>query len=261
MAPQTIGPFGTRRGRTLARRTLHRSSTVLARDPDSARAAEELGRPADLITADLAFAIEPPAPERSRDVLLNVSGLLWRENPHVDAQAYQRIIRGTIARLLAEGREVTLIAHVLDSPDPDNDVPVVRELAAESGHALDVVVPTDLDDVRTAIAGAEVLIGSRMHACLNALSVGVPAVPLAYSRKFEPLLRSVGWETGFDLRRDSPESLPARVAAAVSEANAKEARAAAARGRASLAAAVEHLQGLNVTSEHRAAARKDSSGH
>jgi hypothetical protein len=24
---------------------------------------------------------------------------------------------------------------------------------------------------------------------------------------------------------------------------------------------VEHLQGLNVTSEHRAAARKDSSGH
>jgi polysaccharide pyruvyl transferase WcaK-like protein len=254
MAPQTIGPFGTRRGRALARRTLHRSAMVLARDPDSARAAEDLGRPVDLITADLAFAIEPPEPDQSRDVLLNVSGLLWHENPHVDSQAYQRIIRETIARLLAEGREVTLLAHVLDSPDPDNDVPVVRELAAESGHTLEVVVPTDLDDVRTTIAGAEVLIGSRMHACLNALSVGVPAVPLAYSRKFEPLLRSVGWETGFDLRGDDPESLPSRLIASVAEASSTAAHSAAARGRASLDAAVERLRQDNSRLTLRSAA-------
>ena len=32
-----------------------------------------------------------------------------------------------------------------------------------------------------------------MHACLNALSLGVPAVPMAYSRKFAPLLEDLGW--------------------------------------------------------------------
>jgi polysaccharide pyruvyl transferase WcaK-like protein len=39
-----------------------------------------------------------------------------------------------------------------------------------------------------------------MHACLNALSGGVPAVPLAYSRKFAPLLAQLGWTYGVDLR-------------------------------------------------------------
>lgn len=242
MAPQTIGPFSTRRGRALGRRTLHRSAYVFARDPRSARAAEELGRPADLVTADLVFAIDPPAPGPERDVLLNVSGLLWHANPHVDHLTYQQVVRKAIEQLRVDGRDVALLAHVLDSPNPDNDVPVVRDLAAETGGDLEVVVPTGLDDVRATIAGAKVLIGSRMHACLNALSVGVPAVPLAYSRKFAPLLQSVGWEVGFDLRTDDPQRLPHDVAAAVDSADPIAARAAAARGRESLDAIVRHLR-------------------
>lgn len=242
MAPQTVGPFGTRRGRALGRRTLHRSAHMFARDPLSARASEELGRAADLITADLVFAIDPPALGPERDILLNVSGLLWHENPHVDHRAYQRVVRGTIDQLRAKGREVALLAHVLDSPNPDNDVPVVHALAAEVGDGLEVVVPTGLDDVRATIAGAKVLIGSRMHACLNALSVGVPAIPLAYSRKFAPLLQSVGWEVGFDLRTDDPQRLPDDIAAAVESADPIAARAAAARGRASLDAIVHLLR-------------------
>lgn len=234
MAPQTVGPFGTRRGRALGRRTLHRSAFVFARDPRSARAAEELGRPADLVTADLVFAIDPATPGPERDVLLNVSGLLWHANPHVDHLAYQRVIRKTIEQLRTDGREVALLAHVLNSPNPDNDVPVVRALADDADDDLEVVVPTGLDDVRATIAGAKVLIGSRMHACLNALSVGVPAIPLAYSRKFAPLLQSVGWEVGFDLRTDDPQRLPYDIASAVESSDPIAAGAAAARGRASL---------------------------
>lgn len=241
MAPQTVGPFDTRRGRVLGRRTLHRSTHVFVRDPRSARAAAELGRPADHITTDLVFAIDPPTPGPARDVLLNVSGLLWHANPHVDHLAYQQVVRETIKRLRADGREIALLAHVLDSPNPDNDVPVVRELAAENGNALEVVVPTGLDDVRSTISGARVLIGSRMHACLNALSVGVPAVPLAYSRKFAPLLQSVGWEVGFDLRTTDPQHLPHDIATAVDSADPTAARAAAARGRASLESIVRVL--------------------
>lgn len=242
MAPQTVGPFDTRRGRLLGRRTLHRSSAVLARDPDSASAAAALDRPADAVTADLVFAIDQPAPGPERDVLFNVSGLLWQENPHVDSRSYREVVRETISGLRSAGREVTLLAHVLDSPHPDNDVPVVRELAAEHGGELDVVVPTGLDDVRSTIFGASVLIGSRMHACLNALSVGVPAVPLAYSRKFAPLLSSVGWEVGFDLQRDDPALLPEQIVKEVAQADAVAATAAAARGRASLDAAADVLR-------------------
>lgn len=244
MAPQTIGPFDTRRGRLLGRRVLHRSSAVLARDPDSAHAAVALGRPADAVTTDLVFAIDPPARGPERDVLFNVSGLLWQENPHVDATSYRKVVRESIAGLRAAGREVTLLAHVLDSPNPDNDVPVVRGLASEFDGALEVIVPTGLDDVRSTISGASILIGSRMHACLNALSVGVPAVPLAYSRKFAPLLNSVGWDIGFDLRKDEPAHLPERLLAEVAQADVRAAAVAAAQGRASLDTAAAGLRKL-----------------
>src|SRR5699024_5535961 len=156
-----------------------------------------------------------PGPQR--DVLVNVSGLLWTENPHVDAAAYRRTLQETVTRLRADGREVALLAHVLDNPSADNDVPALRELAAQVGEDVEIVVPTDLDSVRATIAGARLLIGSRMHACLNALSVGTPAIPLAYSRKFAPLLESVGWTTGFDLRTDDLDSLPQQTVAAASE--------------------------------------------
>ncbi len=242
MAPQTIGPFDTWRGRALARRNLRRSRFVFARDPRSAEVAAEMGRSPELTTADLVFAIDQPQPAERRDVLVNVSGLLWEDNPHVSAVGYRHAVREIVEQLRSDGREVSLLAHVLDSPNKDNDVPAVRALAREVGGDIEIIVPTDLDSVRETIAGSNLVIGSRMHACLNALSLGVPTIPLAYSRKFAPLLHSVGWPTGFDLRTDDLAVLPGQVAAASREVDAAAARRAAAAGRASLDAIVELMQ-------------------
>ena len=200
LGPQTIGPFDTRRGRLIGRRTLHTARAVLVRDSVSAEVAEQLGRRPDALTTDVVFALPMPPVARRFDVLLNVSGLLWTPNPHCDDVAYRAIVTGLVHALRAAGRRVALLAHVLDSPLSDNDVPAANELAREVGGGLEVVVPTSLDDVRSIIAGSELVIGSRMHACLNALSVGVPTVPLAYSRKFAPLLNDLGWPHTVDLR-------------------------------------------------------------
>ncbi|WP_053384678.1 polysaccharide pyruvyl transferase family protein [Leucobacter celer] len=234
LAPQTIGPFGTKRGRALARRVLRRSAAVFARDPQSDSAAAALGRRPDAVTADLVFGIDPPAAGTRRDILLNVSGLLWTPNAHVDAHAYRTIVRDIVERLQAEGREVSLLAHVRHSDNADDDVPAIDDLRAGLRGDIEVVVPDDLDSVRADIAGANAVIGSRMHACLNALSVGVPAIPLAYSRKFGSLLESVGWRTGFDLRTDDATALAARVVTAVGDVSRDDARAVATTGRASL---------------------------
>ncbi|MFB7251391.1 polysaccharide pyruvyl transferase family protein [Microbacterium sp. NPDC056234] len=193
LAPQTIGPFGTVRGSAVARRSLRRSALAFARDPLSAEAAERLGRPVDATTSDLVFGIAQPEPGLPRDVLLNISGLLWEPNPHVDAETYRENVRRVIDGLLADGREVTLLPHLLDSPGPDNDVPVSHRLVHEYAGRIDIHVPRDLDDARSAISTAQLVIGARMHACLNALSTGTPAVAMAYSRKFAPLMESVGW--------------------------------------------------------------------
>ncbi|WNB85081.1 polysaccharide pyruvyl transferase family protein [Cellulomonas sp. ATA003] len=120
------------------------------------------------------------------------------------------------AGLLESGRHLTLLAHVLDSPVADNDVPAVREAAQVlDSPSVDVVIPTSLDDVRDVTGSAALVIGSRMHACLNALSTGTPAIPLAYSRKFDPLLRDLGWRHTIDLRHaDDPVGAALRLASA-----------------------------------------------
>jgi len=202
LGPQTIGPFTTRRGRGMARRSLTAARLVMARDPESALQADRVGRPVDITTTDVVFALDQVVPNGRRDVLVNPSGLLWGENEHVNSADYQALVRGVCEALLSQGRRVSLIAHVLESPLRDNDVPVVRALGRELGDQVEVLVPVDLPDVRSMLASADVVIGSRMHACLNALSVGRPAIPLAYSRKFDPLLRHIGWNNTVDLRTD-----------------------------------------------------------
>lgn len=213
MGPQTIGPFSTRLGRALARRSLGWMRAVVARDEVSGSASSKLGRPVDAVATDVVFALPRPATPRTRDVILNVSGLLWGRNPHVDDVAYRASIRRTIETLLEDGRKVSLVAHVI-GPDQlpkrrravDNDVPALRVLEHEFGGepGFDAVVPTDLSEARRMLGSASVVVGSRMHACLNALSMGTPAIPLAYSRKFGPLLADIGWGEMIDLR-STPE--------------------------------------------------------
>lgn len=199
LGPQTIGPFATRRGRMLARRALRRSAVTMVRDEESARRCSRLGFPADVFTTDVVFALPPVDAPRTRDILLGVSGLLWDRNPHVDSARYRDAVSELYRRLTADGHQVALLAHVLDSPASDNDVPAIREFARSSAPGAEVIVPTGLEDVRAVVASANAVVASRMHACLNALSVGTPAIPLAYSRKFKPLLHDIGWDRTVDL--------------------------------------------------------------
>jgi colanic acid/amylovoran biosynthesis protein len=207
LGPQTVGPFETGRGRLMARRVLRTAELTFARDGESAGVANALGARRVEPTTDVVFSLDEPVTEGNHDVLLNVSGLLWGPNPHVDHLAYQGIIRSAIEALTDRGRSVVLLAHVLDSPIADNDVPAVAALSAEFG--VPAVIPADLDDARREIAGANLVIAARMHACLNALSVGVPAIPLAYSRKFQPLLSRLGWD--HTLRLDADAEIVSRL--------------------------------------------------
>ncbi|WP_424466756.1 polysaccharide pyruvyl transferase family protein [Pseudoclavibacter helvolus] len=249
LAPQTIGPFTRWIPRTLAARSMKRMALVLARDNASEQEAAQLGRPADLSATDVVFALPVPAVARTRDVVVNPSGLLWRDNHHVDASKYRDSVRGLVARLLADGRAVSLMPHVLDSASADNDWPVVTELASEFPDAV-VERPTSIADVRDIAASANLLIGARMHACLNAISVGTPALPWAYSRKFAPLLGDIGWDHVVDLRTEAdPVSATYEILERVGDPSLKnEAGAVRARAEARLEEVVRALRGVTQSS-------------
>lgn len=203
LAPQTLGPFKSKLGLALARGSITRASRVYSRDTQSTTyAASALGRHPEAQSADVVFSLaQPKTVERTESVYVNVSGLLWRENPHVNSTAYRQQIVSLVRGLSSAGREVVLFPHVLRvATSREDDVTATEEAAELLSGLATVYIPTNLDDVRSALAGASAVVGARMHACLNALSVGTPAIAWAYSRKFAPLMHDLGWPGHADLR-------------------------------------------------------------
>lgn len=247
-APQTIGPFKTFWGRQMARHSLKTAQTVMARDSTSSEFARKLGFPADCLATDMAFALdqpELPARGSGADVALNVSGLLWNSDTHLSSEKYRSLTREIIEQLLANGKRVTLLAHVLENPSIDNDTAVIKELASEFNERVDTYIPDNLRQARKFIAASNLVVGARMHACLNALSVGVPAIPLAYSRKFAPLLEDIGWPYTLDLRSES-DIVNKVVELAASIELRKQAALVRQQAEARLLTAVEHLNSQGV---------------
>jgi polysaccharide pyruvyl transferase WcaK-like protein len=210
---------------------------VWARDSQSTARARKAGIRGLQQASDLVFAVNEPPPledgksAKTYDLLLNVSGLLWNPNSHVDHLRYRSIIRSVISDASERGLITGLLVHVSANGGADDDR-AIASLLADEIHALDVIAPDHLDDLRSVVSRAGLLVGSRMHACLNAISLGVPAIALAYSDKFAPLFEDLGYDDGvIDLRTVESHFRLDLDGAVASEALRSSARAARDEGR------------------------------
>jgi polysaccharide pyruvyl transferase WcaK-like protein len=158
--------------------------------------------------------IAPPLPEAAPDkqaggdrsaggrlIGLNISGLLWAggytgRNMFGLACDYRALILALLERLLADTQtRVLLVPHVTSS-GVENDPAACRAAREALPEALRPRVhlladPAEPGEVKAVISRCDCLIGSRMHACIAALSQGIPAIGLAYSRKFAGVFESV----------------------------------------------------------------------
>ncbi|MGA4578918.1 polysaccharide pyruvyl transferase family protein [Limisphaera sp. VF-2] len=222
--PQTYGPYGRRWTRWLARYLLRRAPVVLARDRESQRVAQELvgEKPEVRLSPDVAFALEARAPRRietdppleeGREVLtlggvgpigLNVNGLMYnggytRKNMFELKLDYVALLPRLIEALFQEhSGELWLIPHTYAPPESvESDPEACRRVRAALPPALQARVRIvtgeyDCHEIKGVIGLCGLFIGSRMHACLGALSQGIPTVGIAYSRKFAGVFESVG---------------------------------------------------------------------
>jgi len=216
LAPQTIGPFTRTPYRQLASLSLSRAHAVIARDEVSLEAIKTLApRVRRVLSADVAFAL----PYEDRSALrggpklrlgLNVSGLLDSEarsgRNRFQLQAdYSAMMRRCMATLsLRDDVEIHLVSHVRSDIDgPDNDEPAAHRLAAEFPHAKLAPRFSDPIAAKSFISSLDILVAARMHACIAAISSGVPVVSIAYSRKLVGLFGMLGYPwmvpvTGYD---------------------------------------------------------------
>ena len=227
MAPQTIGPFKNPVNRHIAARHLSLCRAVFARDELSLAALRELGAvDRSYLASDVALELpyDPPAPRPAGGpvrVGLNVSGLLMnggytRSNMFGLKDSYPDLIAALIHDFTArEGVELHLVGHVLSETQEVEDDWRASQALAERHPGL-VLAPrfTSPSEAKSYIAGLDFFAGARMHATIAAFSSGVPVVPMAYSRKFEGLFGSLGYDRVVDCTSQSAETIRTAIAAA-----------------------------------------------
>jgi len=223
MLPQTYGPFKRRVARAMARHILNRASLVYSRDwagIDFVNALLNNSRNGKVrFVPDVAFVLDSREPQntdidklkkfKSRDTIvvgLNVSGLLYNHghtrNERFGLKTDYRQLVYRLARLLLENDKVKLllVPHVV-SPAPvgvnDSDacLELYKQLGREyPGRIFLVKGEYDQGEIKYVIGLCDFFIGSRMHSCIAALSQYIPAVGIAYSKKFEGVFESIGVE-------------------------------------------------------------------
>lgn len=218
--PQTYGPFKSRIATRFASVVIRKASAILARDQVGYDEALKLGAdPKRLVLCpDVAFTlpvekipnpdIQPPISERKKKCLIgiNVSGLMYRggysrSNMFGLKLDYPRFLKNLIPELLkANENEIVLIPHTMAAPDRvESDNGASEELWQALPPALRSRVHLvkgqyDQHQIKAIISSCDFFIGSRMHACIAALSQRIPAVGVAYSRKFLGVFGLVGVE-------------------------------------------------------------------
>ena len=229
LLPQTIGPFRSSIGRAVARYIIKRAQKVYSRDKEGLDKMREIvpaARERMAFCYDMGFVLEPRIahkriPNRlailDRSVPLvgfNVSGLLYmggytKKNMFGLKVDYRRLIFDLIEFLVNKyNAHLILVPHVTGSVDnSESDTVACQKVFNESENRLKErlqVISQEYDqhELKALIGRCDFFIGSRMHACIAALSQCVPAVGLAYSRKFRGVFESIGVEElVLDLRK------------------------------------------------------------
>lgn len=218
----SVGPFDTEpAAEEQMRRHLARVH-VFARDSGTEGYLRGLGLEQVHLVADPAFlmparwseralasGIEPPAPGA---VGLNFSSLSGAIARNVGPEAWAAdcaCFVTTVAEVHAG--PIHLVPHVAHPRHDDvRFLERVREAAVQL-YAVDParinVIPLfgDAQDMKAWISQLSAFAGARMHACIAALSSGVPTIPLAYSLKGRSLARDIldTDDGAIDLRDDA----------------------------------------------------------
>ncbi len=219
LAPQTIGPFQNSWSRFLASWLMKASYSIVSRDNLTTRYLEKLQLGSKLLEAtDVAFRLPYEPKDKSQkqtiQIGINVSGLLFNggytgQNMFGLKADYANTIRKLIRQF--QGKEncvIHLISHVVPENLPiESDFLAAEKLGTEFPDLVVVPPFKDPSAAKSYIAGMDFFCGSRMHACIAALSGGVPVVPMAYSRKFAGVFGTLGYSCLVDCKTMSSEQI------------------------------------------------------
>jgi colanic acid/amylovoran biosynthesis protein len=222
LLPQTIGPFHGKFATYAAKFILKRANIIYSRDYDGIEVVRNLlGQRSDSscklrFCNDVGFVLDPVksrnkgldlSDQREKGIPvigLNISGLLYMggytgNNMFGLKIDYKEFIRDLIDFMIKKkNAAVMLVPHVFGT-HAESDAVVCEDVYASmkgqfDGRLLMARGEYNQNEIKYIIGLSDFFIGSRMHACIAALSQNVPTVSIAYSQKFVGVMQTIGVE-------------------------------------------------------------------
>ena len=238
MLPQTYGPFEKKTTKFLARYILKRIPKMYARDQQSLGCIEDILKNNGMVrrkiqfVPDVAFVLDPCEPEntdidflkkRNPETILvglNISGLLFsrgytRNNMFGLKPDYHKLLCGIIEMMMKKKDVIILLIPHLFARNGtiENDFDACSTLHETFSQKYRQRIylskrKYDQAEIKYLIGRCDFFLGSRMHSCIAALSQLIPAVGLAYSKKFAGVFDSVGvGNLVIDLREETEQTV------------------------------------------------------
>ncbi|MFZ5519250.1 MAG: polysaccharide pyruvyl transferase family protein [Candidatus Zhuqueibacterota bacterium] len=221
LLPQTYGPYQRVLSKKIAKFILRRASTIYARDKFSVELIKQIIDDPQLqckirFCPDVAFKLDaippekidlaPPLEQDAKSTLIgiNVNGLVYhggysRDNMFHLNFNYKIFLQQLIEAFLEiENCEILLIPHAFAKPGNVNSDPEAcqqifeNNLQAHVGKIHLVNGKYNQNEIKGIIKLCDFFIGTRMHACIAAMSMGIPTISVAYSGKFKGVFESIG---------------------------------------------------------------------
>jgi colanic acid/amylovoran biosynthesis protein len=207
LCAQSIGPF--KWTKFLARFLMNQARAVTVRDPITRAYLTSIGVPQNntMMTADMAFLLEPCADERVDEIFreeniilsnkkvigMSLSALVAdkfnRYNTQGKTQNFEDFISGEIVKVCKQYHlSPMFVAHVTGPGREKDDRIICQRVADKVQRALQedcLILKGDYkpDELKAVISRCFLFAGARMHANIAALSSAVPVLAISYSHK------------------------------------------------------------------------------
>ncbi|MGW8160329.1 MAG: polysaccharide pyruvyl transferase family protein [Desulfoprunum sp.] len=221
LLPQTYGPFDSFIAKIIACFIIKHADKLYSRDLASIDYVEKLSgnclnKKSIQFCPDMAFKLDSIAPEhidiapplefekKHPLIGINVNGLMYNggytgKNMFGLKVIYKELIVHLIEKILEETEaHVLFVPHTFGAPgninsDPDASQKIFSLLGTGWKNRLHMVsAEYDQSGIKGVINLCDFFIGSRMHACIAALSQHIPTVGIAYSKKFLGVFEAIG---------------------------------------------------------------------
>ncbi len=188
LLPQAFGPFTRKSDQQALAKGLLSALMTCARDEQSYKHLIQYASAADIQQfADFTNLLEPPAraamsTEKAYGLVIPNSAMLGPRN-HNNAwrTVYLQQLQTAIQLMRERGIRPVLLNH-----EGKADEKLCKQLL-QIDASLKLISPDSALEVKAWIAGAQLVICSRFHGCVSALSSGVPCIGTSWSHKYEML--------------------------------------------------------------------------